>query len=162
MLAESQARGSDASGGTGGLLGSSLCLCGAICWSLYVCRYSRFMKQRGDCQPASASAVQTWKKFVLVIIHGFWALIDVLVRKYVKNQSVAASVIWPGYSEYGQWVAILVSALSGALAHWLQGIGQKSVSSSEANVILSTEPLWTALLVFAFFNHSDIRQNSPA
>ena len=53
---------------------------------------------------------------------------------------------WLGWQNLTAWALLLYSALGpGTVADVLQQQGQKEVSASEANVILSLEPVFAAL-----------------
>jgi drug/metabolite transporter (DMT)-like permease len=61
----------------------------------------------------------------------------------------AVNALWLGWQNIFAWALLAYSAVGpGALADVLQQQGQKKVSASEANVILCSEPIFTALLAF--------------
>jgi drug/metabolite transporter (DMT)-like permease len=61
----------------------------------------------------------------------------------------AVAGLWLGWQNLAAWALLLYSAIGpGALADVLQQKGQKEVSASEANVILCSEPIFTAILAF--------------
>ncbi|GAB5356493.1 hypothetical protein AAMO2058_000294600 [Amorphochlora amoebiformis] len=85
-----------------------------------------------------------WKTIILSAMYVIWALVGI---KVAIAQGLVATSIWPGYKSLAQWGLIAFTAIGpGALGDWMQGVGQRSVSPAESNVILSSEPLWAALL----------------
>jgi drug/metabolite transporter (DMT)-like permease len=54
---------------------------------------------------------------------------------------------WPGAGKLDGWLILLLSAIgAGVFAELLQGLGQRTISATHANVLLAMEPLWAALL----------------
>jgi len=111
--------------------GDLLCLGGALCWSLYIYRLSH-------CGTFDEINMQAIKTFFLAVFYTMWFLVA----------SARSEVgLWLGYGSVLAWVLIFYSALGpGAVADIIQQAGQACVSASEANVILSMEPLFTAFL----------------
>eukprot|EP00466_Bigelowiella_natans_P011070 jgi/Bigna1/145737/aug1.103_g20445 len=119
-------------------IGDILCLAGAVSWSLYICRMGAIMN-RG----LSPIVLQTFKTITLMFLYALWAFVA------LKTSGLSLLAAWPGYKNLSQWLLIAFSAIGpGALADWAQSVGQKTVSSSEANIILCSEPLFSALLAF--------------
>jgi len=59
------------------------------------------------------------------------------------------NILWVGWQNPLAWAFLLYSALGpGTVADILQTQGQKSVSATEANILLSLEPVFTALCAF--------------
>jgi len=150
-----------ASQGETSMVGPLLMLTGAFSWSLYICRYKRILApdfgvEEGE-SPLSPAALQTWKSFILALMYiAVFAVKGATDLKALHPESIDVAQIedyltnsWIGSDQPLQWFYIAFSGIGVALAHYLQGLGQKNVSSSEANVYLSSEPLFTAF--FAFF-----------
>jgi len=128
----------------GGLnLGDLLCLGGSLSWSMYIFRVGRIAR-RG----LAAGPLQAWKNVFLTLLYGVWLLVD--VARVGPGQ---VYTLWAGWSNAVAWLLLAASAVfPGTLADYLQNRGQKSVNASEANVILSAEPLWAALLSSIFLS----------
>ena len=59
------------------------------------------------------------------------------------------------------WIALLYSALGpGTMADVLQQVGQKDVSAAEANVILSMEPVFSAICAYLLLGEITTTQES--
>eukprot|EP00466_Bigelowiella_natans_P004143 jgi/Bigna1/129471/aug1.9_g4179 len=138
------------------LTGPLLCLGGAVSWSLYICRYKKILEDTNDGM--SPAALQTWKSALLALLYILFFALDVFKGTTTTTSGGEEATLqlgeflqtaWPAKSDATQWGAIVFSGAGVALAHYLQGLGQKTISSSEANIYLGSEPLWTA--AFAYF-----------
>ena len=59
------------------------------------------------------------------------------------------TALWMGYQNWVAWAILLYSAIGpGTIADIWQQRGQQTVSASEANILLSLEPVFSALLAF--------------
>jgi len=120
----------------GGLnLGDVLCLGGAASWSMYILRLARFASAG-----VPSMALQAYKTIILAGMYGMWVVYDA---------SVGGSVValWAGAASVAAWLIIAYSAIGpGAVADVMQAQAQEKVKASQANVILSAEPLFAALL----------------
>ena len=114
-------------------LGDVLCLTGALSWSLYIFRLSH-------CKHYNEIHMQAAKTFVLAILYSGWYLAaKILVSPHVP--------LWPGHNHWLAWLLIFYSALGpGTIADVIQQLGQSVVTAAEANIILSLEPVFTAVL----------------
>jgi drug/metabolite transporter (DMT)-like permease len=81
------------------------------------------------------------KNVLLAAGYSAWLGADVLARRAPLAEQ------WPGAAE-PRAVALVVAsaALAGVLGDLLHALGGRGMPTSEANVILSSEPLWAALL----------------
>ena len=113
--------------------GDVLVLAGAVCWSLYIVRLSQM-------RLADALSLQGAKTAILAFMYAGWLAWE--------NITTGISWTWPQYS-WITWILLVYSAIGpGALADVWQQKGQEQVSASEANVILCSEPIFTAVLAF--------------
>ena len=128
-------------GGFGG--GDLLVLGGALSWSMYIFRVGR-IANRGF----QAGALQAWKNVFLTGLYSLWLLVDV-----VRVGPGQAHTLWAGWQNWVAWALLILSAvIPGTMADYFQNKGQESVNASEANVILSSEPLWAAMLSAVFLS----------
>ena len=128
------------SGGISGILGGGLAvgdlfvLGGALSWSLYLFRLSKIGGNFDEVK------LQAGKTAILGALYSTWWLI---------STTVTGENLWLGWRNPVAWALLLYSALGpGTLADVLQSQGQKSVSATEANILLSLEPVFTALCAF--------------
>lgn len=81
---------------------------------------------------------QAWKTIILAGMYFVWMFVEVVKSGWAWH------LLWPGLT--GSFVGLAVLAFSaigpGAIADVMQSQAQQKVSASEANVILSSEPLW--------------------
>jgi drug/metabolite transporter (DMT)-like permease len=127
---------SGAGGGDGGGLlalafssGDGMVLGGALSWSLYLFRLSQIGSKFDEIN------LQSVKTFALAILYSVW---------FFVSGGMSTTMGWT--THLVAWGALCYSALGpGMLADVLQQQGQKYVSASEANVILSMEPVFAAL-----------------
>lgn len=126
-------------------VGDMLALGGAATSSLYIFRIGELGK-RG----LSSDLTQAVKVALIGGLYCVWAAFDCA---RVLASGAPLTVMWPGYTSLLAWAVLLYSAVvPGALADVLQARGQKLVTASEAQVILASEPLWTALLGVCLLN----------
>lgn len=112
--------------------GDALVLAGALCWSLYLFRLSAVGDLYDEIQ------LQGGKTFFLAIFYSFW---------WLGAASQSDEGLWLGWTNWVAWALIFYSALGpGTVADVIQQKGQATVSASVANIILSMEPLFTAIL----------------
>uniref|UniRef100_A0A7S3ZBW3 EamA domain-containing protein n=1 Tax=Lotharella globosa TaxID=91324 RepID=A0A7S3ZBW3_9EUKA len=138
-------------------------LSAAVSWSLYICRYGRILAQIDETNGSQLTplSLTTWKSILLAALYLIWGVADVagdFMHQHADNENVSLSGVlshaWGGYGDWHQWLAIFYSAVGVALAHLIQGIGQKRVASAESNVLLSSEPIWTYLFAFVLLHES--------
>lgn len=134
--AESGAAAAAATSAIGGInFGDLLCLAGAASWSMYILRLTRFA-QLG----VPAIALQAWKTIILGGFYGLWACYDAFYAG-------GFGPLWVGATSIAAWAILAYSAVGpGAVADVMQNQAQEKVKASQANVILSSEPLMAALL----------------
>ena len=128
------------SGGLAGILGGGLAvgdlfiLGGALSWSLYLFRLSKIGGNFDEVR------LQAGKTAILGGLYSIWWLL---------STTISGQNLWIGWRNPVAWAFLLYSALGpGTLADVLQTQGQKSVSATEANILLSLEPVFTALCAF--------------
>jgi drug/metabolite transporter (DMT)-like permease len=121
-------------------IGDLLCMAGAVCWSCYLFRLSAI----GDA--FDEISLQAAKTFFLALLYSAWFLCA----------SVQSDIsLWPGWTNPVTWVFIFYSAIGpGTFADIVQQKGQATVSAAEANVILSLEPVFTAILGLLFLGEA--------
>jgi drug/metabolite transporter (DMT)-like permease len=117
---------------TGGLaMGDLLVLGGALCWSLYLFRLSVIGERFDEIK------LQAWKTTVLAVLYSAWM---------IWETTTSGACQWVGWQNGTAWALLLYSALGpGTVADVWQQQGQRQVSASEANVLLSLEPVFAAL-----------------
>lgn len=130
----------------GGLnLGDLICLTGALSWSIYIFRIGKITRLGFDM-----SKVQAWKNIFLTLFYLLWLAGDAFRVGLGNVQS-----LWAGWGSPLAWTLIAASAIfPGIVADLFQAKGQKAVSASESNIIMSSEPLWTALLCLIFLSET--------
>jgi drug/metabolite transporter (DMT)-like permease len=112
--------------------GDALVLAGALCWSLYLFRLSAVGDSYDPVQ------LQGSKTFFLAILYSCW---------WLGAASQSEEGLWLGWTNWVAWALIFYSALGpGTVADVIQQKGQATVSASVANIVLSMEPLFTAIL----------------
>ena len=122
--------------------GDLLVLGGAVCWSIYIVRTATI----GDRYPEVS--LQAVKTVALAIMYTSWLAFSAITCFNTGGWEAVAG-LWFGWQNLAAWALLLYSAIGpGALADVLQQNGQKEVSASEANVILCSEPIFTAILAF--------------
>lgn len=81
---------------------------------------------------------------MMTLLYGVWMVVDFLT-------AAPGTALWAGWRAPRAWALLFISALlPGMLADVLQNRGQRHLGASETNIILSSEPLWTALLSLVF------------
>lgn len=126
-------------GGLGMGLGDLLCLGGALSWSTYLYRLSAV----GDAFPEIP--LQAWKTTFLAMLYTAWCAVSWFCT------TTPGYLPWSGWNDpHTAWMAWLLLAYSaagpGTLADVLQQKGQATVSATVANIVLSLEPVFTAIL----------------
>lgn len=116
--------------------GDCLVLGGALSWSLYLFRVSKIGSKFDDVR------LQFTKSTMLAVLYSGWLAVGV-------TTSAAAGTLTSSFEWLLNGTALAVLAYSawgpGTIADVLQQQGQKHVSASEANIILSLEPISAAL-----------------
>jgi drug/metabolite transporter (DMT)-like permease len=112
-------------------VGDLLCLGGALSWSLYIFRLSY-------CELFDEIELQAAKTFFLAVLYTGW-----FAAAYIQSETC----LWEGWTSLVAWALLFYSALGpGTLADVMQQKGQGTVTAAEANVILSMEPVFTAIM----------------
>lgn len=113
-------------------LGDVLCLCGALSWSTYLFRLSAVGHLYDEIQ------LQAIKTLLLAVLYSIWCGVEATVRH--------GESLWVGWTSLAAWGLLFYSALGpGTVADVLQQQGQSHVTATVANIILSLEPVFTAL-----------------
>lgn len=113
-------------------LGDVLCLCGALSWSTYLFRLSAVGHLYDEIH------LQAIKTFLLAVLYSIWCGVEAMVL-HGESQ-------WIGWTNLTAWALLFYSALGpGTVADVLQQQGQSHVTATVANIILSLEPVFTAL-----------------
>jgi len=124
-----------ADGGDGGFslgLGDLFCLGGALSWSIYLFRLSAVSDQYDEIQLMSR------KTFLLAVLYTIWCGLEIVISGGASQ--------WVGWANVAAWAMLFYSALGpGTVADVLQQKGQKTVNATVANIILSLEPVFTAI-----------------
>ena len=122
--------------------GDWLILAGALSWSGYLLRLSQIGPRFDDVQ------LQFIKTVLLAVLYSTWFVVGLMGGGAGNLPSAAKTAMaWatsPG--ALAAWGALLYSALGpGTVADVIQQQGQRHVSASEANVLLSMEPVFAAV-----------------
>jgi drug/metabolite transporter (DMT)-like permease len=94
--------------------------------------------------------MQGVKCLLMLVAYLAWAGSDAITASAAGAHTPGelAAVLWPGAaSGVAAWAVLLYSgAVPGALADVAQARGQARVGAAETQILLASEPLWTALL----------------
>uniref|UniRef100_A0A7S2H8G2 EamA domain-containing protein n=1 Tax=Helicotheca tamesis TaxID=374047 RepID=A0A7S2H8G2_9STRA len=128
--------------------GDIFVLSGALCWSIYLYRTSKVGSKYNEVQ------LQSIKTFLLAILYTIWFL-------FASFSGGSYINLWMGWKNITAWMILAYSAIGpGTIADIVQQQGQRFVSASEANVILSLEPVFTALLAMLMLGEfTSLREN---
>jgi drug/metabolite transporter (DMT)-like permease len=131
--------GSGSGSGSGSILrltqGDLYCLGSAFCWSYYIYRLSDWGDRFDETQTMFV------KNIFMAIFYSLWAIIS--WWWFVPT----GSSLWEGWMDPISWLILFYSAFSsGALSDVLQQKAQAVVPAAESNVILSLEPVFSAVL----------------
>jgi drug/metabolite transporter (DMT)-like permease len=114
-------------------LGDILCLCGALSWSTYLFRVSAVGNAYDEV------ILQAVKNVVLASLYTIWFLLELLITGERQWVGCTSSLV--------AWVVLFYSALGpGTIADVVQQKAQATVVATVANIILSSEPVFTAIL----------------
>lgn len=114
--------------------GDLLALAGALSYSIYIIRIGSFAELG-----ISSGLSQALKTILLAPLYSIWAVVDVVRLGGFMNA-------WSGYSSLTIWLILIYSAIvPGALADVFQARGQEKVEPAEAQVILASEPIFSAV-----------------
>jgi len=122
-------------------VGDFLVLGGALAWSAYLIRLGRI----GDRYPEIP--LQFVKTFLLGILYTVWFAVTLLNGNGTLISNFSTSMAWAvGPGALAAWCALFYSAVGpGAVADVMQQQGQRTVPASQANVLLSLEPVFAAI-----------------
>lgn len=119
----------------------------SLCWALIIFRLGAFAR----CEELADKVltVQAAKNAMLAVAFSAWLGLDTL------RTGGGLGAQWPGAGSPLVWVFVLASALfGGLLGDLLQAVGGRAMPAAEANVILTSEPLWNAGLTAALLGES--------
>jgi drug/metabolite transporter (DMT)-like permease len=113
--------------------GDICCLGSAMCWSYYIYRMSAWGEYFDE------TMTQFCKNIFLASMYAAWMITAMLVN---SDES-----LWEGWKDPISWLLLFYSALGPCtIADIVQQKAQSSVPAAESNVILSLEPVFTAIL----------------
>ena len=113
-------------------LGDVCCLGGAFSWAMYIYRLSAI----GDSQYHEVD-LQSLKNFFLASLYTIWWAVQTMATG--ESQ-------WLGWANLVAWALLFYSALGpGTVADLMQQKAQAVVAATVSNVLLSTEPVFTAI-----------------
>lgn len=116
--------------------GDGLILLATLCWSIYIIRISQ---KASDFDSVS---LQATKNFILAIMYSLWFFVAA-----VFAIEEGRSNLWSGWRNPVAWAVLAYSAVGpGTAADLLQQYGQEQVPATEANLILSMEPVFTTIM----------------
>jgi drug/metabolite transporter (DMT)-like permease len=135
--------------------GDAEALAAALAYSAYVLRLGAGWTAGGEAEGEeggmpSREVMQGVKCAFMLLVYAAWAASDAFTAASATGahspQDLAA-VMWPGAASGAAWAVLIYSgAVPGALADVAQAKGQARVGPAEAQILLASEPLWTALL----------------
>jgi drug/metabolite transporter (DMT)-like permease len=118
--------------------GDLCCLGSAFCWSYYIYRMSAWGSYFDDVTS------MFWKNILLAVLYSIWMTCSMMM----SNVS-----LWEGWKDPISWMILLYSALGPCtIADIIQQKAQSTVPAAESNVILSMEPVFTAVLGLIFLH----------
>jgi len=127
--------------------GDLFCLGGALSWSMYLFRISSLGSKHPDL------LLQGVKTGLMAIMYSIWWMASAAMNSTslkggflsILKLPFASIPSWMS-SSYIVWIALFFSAIGpGMIADVLQQRGQKDVSPSEANILLSSEPVFATI-----------------
>lgn len=140
--------GNNGYGVSGSSSGDLLVLGCAVCWSMYLFQFGRVAHRFDKISLQSATCV------IRCFMYFAWFLVAANnVRRNEGRHSLLETMesMWLGWRDLRAWGLLLFSAVgSGALAGLLQQKGQATLSASETNIILSSEPIWAGMFAWVF------------
>jgi drug/metabolite transporter (DMT)-like permease len=117
----------------------------ALFWSLTIIRLGAISES--DELADSFVQVQAAKSIFLAFAYGAWLAVD------VASQGGGLQAQWAGDTRVIEWVLVGCSAIGeGLLGDIFQAFGQRTVTPTEANTLLTTEPLWAVGLTALFLH----------
>ncbi len=127
--------------------GDLFILGGALSWSMYLFRINSLGPKHPDL------ILQGVKTGLMAVIYSIWWMASATINSLSAGGGLLSTFRLlfssvPSWmtSSYVVWVALLFSAIGpGMIADVLQQKGQKDVSPSEANILLSAEPVFATI-----------------
>ena len=129
--------------------GDLFVLGGALSWSMYLFRVSIL----GPKHSNNEIQLQGVKTGLVALLYSVWWFVSSIMNA-AEGETIGLFGSLPPWmvSSYVVWVALFFSAIGpGTIADILQQKGQSVVSASEANVILSSEPVFATLFAVFLF-----------
>ncbi len=140
--------------GTPSLLGDSLCVVAAICYSAYDLRLYEYGKVVDAVKPLITTKIATQALLSIALLF--------LAPASLLSEGIASSSPWQESSDYLQalmassdWLPVVTAMVwSGvavnAVAPFLQVGGQQIVGPTKCQTIYASQPLWASVLAFLF------------
>mmetsp|Transcript_13683 Transcript_13683/g.27618 ORF Transcript_13683/g.27618 Transcript_13683/m.27618 type:complete len:384 (-) Transcript_13683:55-1206(-) len=129
--------------------GDWCCLGSAFCWSYYIYRLSDWGDRYDETQTMLV------KNVFMAILYTLWAVASYFYATECSSDNIGgdAFCLWEGWKDpISIMVLFYTAASSGALCDVLQQTAQSSVPAAEANVLLSLEPVFAALLAMVLLS----------
>ena len=128
--------------------GDGLVLVGALSWSIYLVRLARASSSKNNKYGIDFPTLplQAIKTLLLAIMYTCWWMLHSWIAKTrtATTSAMGTNAAW--WTSGTAWFWLVISAIGpGALADVLQQKGQQHVSPAETNIILSSEPVFTAV-----------------
>jgi drug/metabolite transporter (DMT)-like permease len=106
----------------------------AVCWSFYIYRMSEWGEHFDE------TSTQFHKNIMLASMYAVWMFVSMITAEDDAS-------LWEGWKDPISWLLLFYSALGPCtIADIIQQRAQSSVPAAESNVILSLEPVFTAIL----------------
>jgi drug/metabolite transporter (DMT)-like permease len=106
----------------------------AVCWSFYIYRMSEWGEHFDE------TSTQFHKNIILASMYAVWMFVSMITAEDDAS-------LWEGWKDPISWSLLFYSALGPCtIADIIQQRAQSSVPAAESNVILSLEPVFTAIL----------------
>lgn len=148
LILSSNDGGNNGYGVSGSNTGDLLVLGCAVCWSMYLFQFGRIAHRLDKFLLQSATCAIRCCMYV-----AWFLLAAIILHRKEGRQSLLETMesMWLGWRDLRAWGLLLFSAVgSGALAGLLQQKGQATLSASETNIILSSEPIWAGMFAWLF------------
>ncbi|CAB9529133.1 EamA-like transporter family [Seminavis robusta] len=137
--------------------GDAIVLAGALSWSMYLLRLSRASSPERNKHGIEfpALSLQAIKTLLVAVMYTCWWVAKTCFNPPSPHDT--ATMLW--WNSGLAWFWLAISAIGpGAVADVLQQRGQKHVSAAEANIILSSEPIFTAICGFVLLGETVARR----
>lgn len=125
-------------------VGDMYILAATLCYSLATVRIPVYAKRVGALELAAG------KSAVLALISSIVVLWEISAAGVHGYQGVG-QLLWPGWKEQASaWgLLVWVAVGAGACSSYMHVKGQSMVTATDAQIVFSTVPLWSAVLAWA-------------